>query len=952
MSKINLSVPARALWGKLSHDGSNTWLPLWVHMVDAGEVAGLLWKHWLPPNTKKIIEEGIDFKLNPTNDTSRHIKSVAVFMAFAHDIGKATPCFQEKATKIGFGDIKDEIISKGLPFPKSYNPQAQRFTHSLLSEKILEMAGLDRSYAVVVGGHHGKPPNVENDIDGSEGYPDATGIGEKHWESVQQELVKFALEKAGLKELPKGVLSVTAQVLLSGFLIMADWIASGEGFPLFSRDYLYRLNEYDGKRASEAWEQLELPEFEEIADNCSRQSLYDVRFGIKTPRPMQMSSLQVALETKNPGIIVIEAPMGEGKTEAALAAAEVLALRYGMGGIYFALPTQATSDGIFKRIENWIRKLHKGGSRSIFLAHGKAGFNKDYEGIKIRSNICNYEERGQYDRYQEAIVVNDWTQGRKKGLLSDFVVGTIDQILMCGLKQKHLALRHLGIANKVVIIDECHAYDTYMSSYLDLVLSWLGAYHIPVIVLSATLPPHRRNELIQAYNESHRKKPKKKNMLGSLRNPASIEKHTEESHSIASIYPLISYTDGNVIKEAIPQQSGRTLCIKMVVLQKGMLMNTLQAQLSDGGCAGIICNTVQRAQDITQIAETYFGEENVELLHSRFISCDRVRKEQQVRSQLGSPHDVPEDNRPHKLIVVGTQVMEQSLDIDFDVLFTDICPMDLLLQRMGRLHRHARKKIRPARLQEATCFVMGIEENGDFEKGSEAVYGKYLLLKTEAVLGDAITMPQDIPELVQQVYENGFDDEILRKLEGIPDDIKQVYNNAKNEYDSIIKCKKEKAKTFQIKQPVAQGKNLVGWLKADFQDPSGKRGEATVRDTGNSLDVLVIVKKADGYMYTLPWLSQYSNIRIEGVPDEHLAKVIAGCSVSLPSYFTANWQIDQVIGELETIAVDNHLDNWYESYWLTGELFLVLNENYETILLDKKVRYNEKYGLCIEEMEV
>ena len=150
-------------------------------------------------------------------------------------------------------------------------------------------------------------------------------------------------------------------------------------------------------------------------------------------------------------------------------------------------------------------------------------------------------------------------------------------------------------------------------------------------------------------------------------------------------YPLISYTEGTEIKEVMPPSSGRRLDVRIETLEENCLVEKLTELLSEGGCAGILRNTVKQAQETAQILEKQFPG-RVRLLHSRFLACDRVRKEKELRELLGPG----ETQRPEKLIVVGTQVMEQSLDVDFDVMFTDICPMDLLLQRLGRLHRHDR----------------------------------------------------------------------------------------------------------------------------------------------------------------------------------------------------------------------------------------------------------------------
>lgn len=804
---------------------------------------------------------------------------------------------------------------------------AKRFPHALVGEAILERHGVDRSLADIVGAHHGKPLESKDDLGVAPEYSSITGIKDGAWKRVQEELVQYALHLADLSSISGITLTVPAQVILNGLLIMADWLASdATQFPLIPRDYGIMKMKPARERAEQAWSGLHLPEYKQFASDCPWSQLYEERFG-RQPRPVQVHALQVASQMKQSGLMVIEAPMGEGKTEAALAAAEAFARRFGLGGIYFALPTQATSDGIFPRIEKWIEHLHAGVSRSIFLAHGKSGFNEVYNGIKLHSHLYDEEDEKHAD-----VVVNDWTQGRKKGLLADFVVGTIDHILMGGLKMKHLALRHLGLVNKVVICDECHAYDAYMNRYLDLVLSWLGAYDVPVIVLSATLPPHRRQELLAAYQNRR------------------IKKTDCIDTEVISPYPLISYTDGENTYQDLPEPSGRKRVVHLRQLDEDNLGDILSELLAEGGCAGIICNTVKKAQSVAQCMEMYFGEDCVRLLHSCFLSFDRIRKEQELRDLLGPQ----EDHRPDKLIVVGTQVMEQSLDVDFDVLFTEICPMDLLLQRIGRLHRHNRKKARPSRLQEATCYVMGIQDALTFDEGSTAVYGEYLLMKTRAFLEQRLILPDDIPRLVQQVYEAGYDDEIINRLakeanlvkEADIAEVRQQYTVARNQYETCIEKKKNKARTFQIKTPKAQRKNLLGWLNApQMEDASGKRGEATVRDSGNSLTVLVICKKEDGGLYTLPWLSGHGDERIDDVPDDALAKAIASCSINLPSYFVQNWQIDKVIDELEQVVLDNNLDSWYASHWLKGELFLVLNEEHEMHLLDRILVYDEKNGL-------
>ena len=159
---------------------------------------------------------------------------------------------------------------------------------------------------------------------------------------------------------------------------------------------------------------------------------------------------------------------------------------------------------------------------SIQLAHAAADLNDDYHAL-VSGNTVMYDEDG------SGLVVHSGLSGRKQALLSDFVIGTVDQMLLAALKQKHVMLRHLGLAGKVVIVDECHAYDAYMNQYLDRILTWLGVYKVPVIILSATLPSARRTEMIKAY-------------LGHKSGGSASWMHSLD-------YPQLTYTDGNSVMQ-------------------------------------------------------------------------------------------------------------------------------------------------------------------------------------------------------------------------------------------------------------------------------------------------------------------------------------------------------------------------------------------------------------------
>lgn len=905
----DISPEARSLWGKLCRKGTEKWLPLYMHMSDSAKVAEKLWETWVPDGVKAIIGGSVPRPLE-----------LFVFLSAAHDVGKATPVFQltRKIYANAFSQAKERVHRARFPYRKISSPNA--VPHSLASYAIAVREGMAKELAIVLGGHHGVPPSSSDatKLQGSS-YNDHMGANDELWLAAQRELLRYAAALSGveLEDWKSACLCVPAQMVLSGLVIMTDWLASDEKlFPLVDGEPV-RIPSPD-ERADAAWESLRLPPCWEAldAETLSCHNLYAERFdNIVNPNPFQSAILEAVHTLEKPGILVLEAPMGEGKTEAALAAAEILASKTGRGGVFFALPTQATSDGIFPRMLDWIGNLAgTDDAHSIVLAHGKAGMNETYQGLR-RESSPNVGNSGESDD-TENVIVHEWFEGRKKGLLADFVVGTIDQILMSGLKQRHLAMRHLALANKVVIIDECHAYDAYMSSYLFKALNWMGAYRTPVIILSATLPPQTRQKLIEAYLDKSFK------CLG-------LPPILEESDD----YPLITYTDDGHLLSAKPGHSDRRITVKLAALADEALADTLEEKLRDGGCAGVIVNTVKRAQEIARSLSGRFDADMVKVLHSRMIACDRVAREKELREALGRDAK----DRPAKLIVVGTQVMEQSLDVDFDLLVTDLCPMDLLLQRIGRLHRHERE--RPQKLQQALCYILDSGEE-EFEKGSEWVYGAYMLMRTRTLLEGrgSVTLPDDIPSLVRMAYSA---DDLGMKG--------QEYTAAKEKSDNEKERKERCAGDFQIDRPADCQDTLIDLLNTKIDDDrSGKKAEASVRDAGDSIEVFVIQRRADGALCTLPFIPERGGeVITHEKPDGELARIIAKCSVRMPQGLSSPRQIDDSIRALEE---DNRSlpRAWQESPWLKGELFLVLDEVFCSEIKGWRITYDEKYGLLTE----
>ncbi|MCL4463233.1 MAG: CRISPR-associated helicase Cas3' [Firmicutes bacterium] len=923
-----LSYEARSLWAKKSRDGSLFWLPLVTHMADSAAVAQKLWDHWLSEGAKLAIVSGLfpAYAGDDPESAEQLAKQSFMFLSAVHDLGKATPVFQAKKTVCSELDRRmlERIQESGLPMkPTVYFARAVKTPHALATQLLLEHAGCDKSIAVILGAHHGKPPDNVTLINcGIGSYAENFHLGKEGkeaWVAIQRELLDFALNLSGfpsVKEIPKP--SMAAQVLLSGLVIMADWIASNEAqLPYISLEDV-RLPDSKA-RVELAWELLDLPYPWEADNLWMRSDLYRERFAF-TSNTVQSITAQAAVSIRTPGILVLEAPMGVGKTEAALVAAEIFADKAKRKGVFFALPTQATSDGIFPRILKWVEQLDSEELHSMRLMHGKAEFNDVFRTLTGGVNIGEDEGGG--------VIVHGWFEARKKAMLDDFVVGTIDQLLLAALKQKHVMLRHLGLANKVVIIDECHAYDAYMSQYLNMALSWLGAYRVPVIVLSATLPAKKRQEVIGAYlnikSESAEVKPQTDDPLGRSRH---TQEQTPEWIS-CSEYPLITFTDGDKIGQITVPTDGIVREVELQFLSEDALLEKLEQLLSAGGCAGIVVNTVKRAQELTRTMSEHFARDAVRLLHSRFLAPDRAEKEKKLLEEMGKPG--ASSQRPNKRIVIGTQVLEQSLDIDFDVLVTDICPMDLLLQRIGRLHRHERE--RPEKLRDALCLIIGLDGDS-FEAGTEEIYGTYLLMRTKACLPHRLVLPHDISKLVQDVYNDG-----ISPLPESPEYLKSI-----TEHKKRIADKEKRARDFRVSPPWLDG-DLSGWLNTYVSD---KGGEAAVRDGDESIEVLLVWKKRDGKLYFLPWIENEHELLQNEIPNGEQARSLARCSVRLPAILCAPWMIENTIKFLEDLNTDQ-LSEWQKSPWLAGELVLILDENFSATLGDYRLVYDQQFGLLHE----
>ena len=890
-----LHKPWRYLIAKSGSGTQDEWLPVWTHLMDTAGIMELLLTQWLPQRHKGHLEE------------SEWIQ-VCTFLALIHDIGKFTPVFQSKITAT-HPECTGMLEHFGWEIPKQteFN-EPGKTPHGLAGEAILCRLGCQPGIAAVVGAHHGRPQEIVADVEGYlEIYEDNFfGItGErshagKKWNSVWEEWLTIALQTCGyasVDDLPQ--LDIPTQVLAAGLVIMSDWIASNTYyFPLLEMDDAGNSLSYP-ERVQEAWKRLSLPPPWTPGTYYMGVHDFQERFGF-TWNVVQQYMIQAIEESAAPGIFILEAPMGAGKTEAALAGAELLSSCLGQGGIFFGMPTQATANGIFPRLKQWSQRQSEWAQHGIRLAHGMAEMNEDYQSIFHGHAMQNEDETA------SGLIVHPWFEGRKQALLSEFVIGTVDQLLMAALKQKHVMLRHLGLASKVIIVDECHAYDAYMNRYLDRALSWLGAYRVPLVLLSATLPSKRRKELIHAYQNIH------------------LQCSTASSWQDNQAYPLLTWTDGSTVRQqSIPvDQPSRIICIQQT--DRLRLISQIEKTASLGGCIGIIMNTVKQAQELAKEIKQTFSEHSVILLHSRLLMADRAGRESDLLCLLGK-HSTKEQRQG--LIVVGTQILEQSLDIDFDLLITQLCPMDLFLQRLGRLHRHARP--RPAGLQDAVCMVLN---QNDPDEGTKAVYGAWLLYRTAQLLPKRITLPNDIAPLVQAVYQDG--DQVLPA----GDPAFALWQK----HQQGIREKERKAQMFRIPDASALMETIHGLLDSSPAD-SDWVALASVRDGEPSLDVLVMEQRENGEVAFIPWQYAGALVSRDRAPSQEECKHILRQRLQLPSALCKQG-MDDVIASLEK-KQRQVVPEWYQAPLLQGELFLFLDVHGTAEIGDYQLTYTKEWGL-------
>lgn len=726
--------------------------PLICHMLDVAAVAEATWTQCVAANVRCLVSHSLG--LNET-EAMRWV----AFLAGCHDLGKASPIFQAKgspdkrSTPAWLKDTAMEFDPLGNVSDPGHGTITASHLPDILKTRFDLPDEVASRLAVITGGHHGVFPSAS-------ARKDATGIkiGEPKrnqrnpWAEARSELVETLAKLLNVEGKPACPSNATS-MLVAGFISVVDWIGSidDEAFFPYAPDGPGDLAGYledRRKRARKAVRRLGW----DARPKPTIPASFDSLFPDLQPRPLQKAVDRIRMSGALPTLVVIEAPMGEGKTEAAFYLAECWNAG-GLRGAYIAMPTQATSNQLYERFREFLARRYNAGEKvNLQLLHGHASLNA---GIKLLDGdipICSPNDIDAGGEQGDATVgAAEWFTYRKRGLLAPFGVGTVDQALLSVLQVRHGFVRLFGLAGKTVIIDEVHAYDTYMSTLLERLLEWLAALGSPVVLLSATLPRAKRRDLVNAYQRGLR-----------------AAEQDPPDHG----YPSITWATNEAVQGCgieTSEATRRLLGVEWLPPSADELAKRLLEQLRDGGCAAVVCNTVNRAQELYDVlgnALSALPEDErpiLDLLHARFLFKDREEREERCLKHFGKPDswDATTAARPKRAILIATQVIEQSLDLDFDFMVSEIAPVDLLLQRAGRMHRHQRTDRRGPKSPVLQILAPKLDEHGlpVFEPNTTYVYDEHVLLRTWHALRDrpSIAIPEDVEALIESVYREDSD---------------------------------------------------------------------------------------------------------------------------------------------------------------------------------------------------
>jgi CRISPR-associated endonuclease/helicase Cas3 len=696
------------LWAKTDPEVER-WHALPYHLVDVGSTAEILWEN-LPASSKKTAVKAFG---NPET-----AKRCLTFLAAAHDIGKANRFFQAKDPR----QLK-RLAHLGVKPGEEARPHGLA-SAALLRPWLMKVWGWGQTsasgVAVAVGGHHGV---FRNDLESCERLDLSLGYAPSVTLALLDELAELYGVSTKMPEPPGEDLN-SLLGWLAGFVSVADWLGSHCGMTVWKTGVndlaAYRCVATDNAR-------LLFCDIEWAAPVASA----GLRVEDLVPNgllPNELQALAGVVAKEDFGLAILEAPTGEGKTEAAFAICEKG--RSSGDGVYFALPTMATANGINDRVCTYLQKATGVEDLDVRLLHSQAWLYRS-DTLTVSNPTPDESQH----------VAEDWFSGGKRALLTPYGVGTIDQCLVASLRAKHGFVRLFALAGKTIVVDEVHAYDVYMGDLLARLLGWLRMLSCRVILLSATLPKLRRQELIRSWGT----------------------KHAGDEAS----YPCITWVGADNMTHSRSFQVSQRKPVKFELVPSGSEVtwkvgaDKIAALITaNGGFGCFVVNTVKDAQEaFAYLSQAAGSEFELDLFHARYTMEDRAVKEQHVLGVFGKA-----GTRGRSRILIATQVVEQSLDLDFDHMVSILAPIDLLIQRAGRMHRHKRNaagSLQPAgyldeRANPTLWVIQPSLDDSDLVDIKDRVYDHDVLLRTDAYLQTAFVIrePQDVSAAVDWVYDN------------------------------------------------------------------------------------------------------------------------------------------------------------------------------------------------------
>lgn len=712
-----------------------------------------------------LLETGINQPPHPWQEPA--LRPALAALVALHDLGKFSRPFQAKSEAHWPAELLGAFPGR-LP-----DPGHDSVGYVLLSDELGDLLEpmLDgwtaqgrRAILRALCGHHGRPPDEELSFLDEIVCPTCRGAAGTFAREVVAVLAPPAL--------PTAKQASALEWWLAGFTVLADWIGSAEmwfGYHEPTRS----LVEY--------WERVALPRAR-VAVQAAGLTLAGIRPGVglgdllgatAIPSPVQALTASLDLGPPGPVLVLVEDQTGSGKTEAALLLAHRLMEAGRAEGVFVALPTMATTNAMYGRLATAYRRLFEDGTQpSLVLAHGSRAHHEGFQAsiLSAATEPGAVPAANPADETASAQCAAWIADDRRRAFLAQVGVGTIDQALLAVLPTRHAPLRLQGLHRRVLIVDEAHAYDAYMREELLRLLQFQAGLGGSTIVLSATLPQQARCALAAAYAQG----------AGSV-----------QRTPVRAAYPLVTVARRDRLDE-LPC-SGREGLARRVEVERLESLDRAVACVRRAAGAGQAVAWIRNAVDDALEAHATLAAAGVDatLFHARFALGDRLAIEQDVVARYGK------GNPDRTGVVVATQVIEQSLDVDFDLIISDLAPMDLLIQRAGRLWRHARAERAADRPR---LLVLAPEPGG--EPGADwlgsalrrtgFVYENHALLwRTARVLFEtgAINAPADVRRLVEAVYAG---------VEDAPSGLQRKERAAQGKHSAHVSLARQ---------------NLLGWTK-------------------------------------------------------------------------------------------------------------------------------------------